>query len=241
MKIGLAQIKPFKGDIQQNILLHLEWIEKAVKEDVDLIVFPELSLTGYEPEFAKELALDADDLRLNVFQNFSDQNEISIALGAPTQAENGILISMLIFQPKKTRKIYSKQMLHSDELPFFIEGTEQIIINQNDIQIAPAICYESLQTNHASAAKELGANLYLASVAKSQKGIDKAFIHFPKIAQEFEMPVLMVNTVGFCDNFMSAGQSAVWSSKGELLSNLDSKDQGLLIYNFETKNTTTIQ
>lgn len=241
MKIGLAQIKPHKGDISKNIQLHLKWIEKAVKEDVDLIVFPELSLTGYEPELAKELAVKTDDTRLEVFQSLSDLKGISIALGAPTQAENGILISMLIFQQKSPRKIYSKQVLHSDELPFFIEGTKQIIINQNDIQIAPAICYESLQTSHASAAKELGANLYLASVAKSQNGIDKAFIHFPKIAQEFKIHVLMVNSVGYCDNFMSAGQSAVWSSKGELLSKLDSKVQGLLIYNFETKNTTSIQ
>lgn len=233
MKIGLAQIKPHKGDVQQNILLHLEWITKAVKEDVDLIVFSELSLTGYEPELAKELAMDADDLRLKVFQNFSDQNEISIALGAPIQAENGILISMLIFQPKKPRTIYSKQMLHSDELPFFIEGTEQIIINQNDIQIAPAICYESLQTSHAFGAKELGADVYLASVAKSQKGIDKAFIHFPKIAQELKMPVLMVNSVGFCDNFLSAGQSGVWNSKGEFISQLNSETEGLLVFDTE--------
>lgn len=230
MKIGLAQIKPHKGDIQQNILQHLEWIEKAVKEDVDLIVFPELSLTGYEPDLAKDLALKAEDQRLNIFQNISDQNEISIALGAPTQAKNGILISMLIFQPKKTRTIYSKQILHSDEIPFFIEGAEQIILNRYDIQIAPAICYESLQTSHAFAAKDLGANLYLASVAKSQKGIDKASIHFPKIAKEFEIPVLMVNSVGYCDNFFSGGQSAVWNSKGELLSQLNFETEGLLVF-----------
>lgn len=234
MNIGLAQIKPFKGDIQRNIQLHLEWIEKALLENVDLIVFPELSLTGYEPQLAKGLAMTIDDSRLTIFEKLSNQKGISIAIGAPTQVENGILISMLIFEPDNPRKVYSKQMLHSDELAYFVEGKSQIILHQPSVQIAPAICYESLQTNHALAAKDLGAELYLASVAKSQKGVDKAKIHFSKTAKELEIPILMVNSIGFYDNFLSAGQSGVWNFKGELLGELDSKNEGLLVYNYHS-------
>jgi predicted amidohydrolase len=229
MKIGLAQIKPYKGDISQNIDLHLNWIRKAVEEKVDLIVFPELSLTGYEPELAHELAMEAYDPRLNTFQQISDHEGISIALGAPTRAENGILISMLIFQADKPMAIYSKQLLHSDEKPYFIEGDFQFILSQNGIQIAPAICYESLQKSHVLRAKELNADIYLASVAKPQKGIEKANEHFPKIAQELGIHVLMVNSVGLCDNFLSTGQSAAWNQDGKLISRLNSKDYQLLI------------
>lgn len=229
MKIGLAQIKPYKGDIPQNIDLHLNWIRKAVEEKVDLIVFPELSLTGYEPELAHELAMGANDPRLNTFQQVSDHEGINIALGAPTRAENGILISMLIFQADKPMAIYSKQLLHSDEKPYFIEGDFQFILSQNGIQIAPAICYESLQKSHALRAKELNADIYLASVAKPQKGIEKANEHFPKIVLELGIHVLMVNSVGYCDNFLSTGQSAVWNQDGKLISRLNSNEEQLLI------------
>lgn len=112
---------------------------------------------------------------------------------------------MVIFQPNMTRQTYSKQNLHSDEKPYYIGGSEQIILTIKEKKIALAICYESLQTEHSKNANELGADLYLASVAKSQNGIEKAKAHFPKIANEFSMPVLMSNCIGYCDNFESVG------------------------------------
>ena len=55
MKIALCQIKPKSGDITFNISKHMEFIAKAINANADFICFPELSLTGYEPELAKEL------------------------------------------------------------------------------------------------------------------------------------------------------------------------------------------
>jgi len=52
----LAQIKSKKGNIQGNIESHKKWIELAASEKADLIVFPELALTGYAPELAAEMA-----------------------------------------------------------------------------------------------------------------------------------------------------------------------------------------
>jgi len=46
-RVALAQIAPVLGDRQRNIELHLEQIKAAARQQVDLIVFPELSLTGY--------------------------------------------------------------------------------------------------------------------------------------------------------------------------------------------------
>lgn len=236
MKICLAQVKPEKANINTNIENHKKWIHVAISEKVDLIVFPELSLTGYEPKLAKELAIDQNDERLEEFQIISDHNEIVIGVGIPIKSQLGILISMVFFQPNRTRQTYAKQILHSDEKPYFIEGSEQIILTVQNIKIAPAICYESLQPEHTENAKKLGAELYLASVAKSQSGIDKAFEHFPKIALKYSMPTLLCNYIGHCDNFESAGQSAIWDINGKLIGQLD-ESEGLLIYDTDLKTT----
>lgn len=235
MKICVAQTEAERGNIQRNIENHLEWIELAITEKSDLILFPELSLTGYEPVLAKELATQQNDARLEQFQEISDANQITIGIGLPTISDAGILISMILFDPGQGRKIYSKQKLHLDERPYFVQDNHQIILTIKSKKIAPAICYESLQPEHAESAHRLGAEIYIASVAKSQKGVEKAFRHFPKIAKKFSMPVLMSNSIGFCDNFQSVGQSAIWNNQGELLKKLDSDKEGLLLVDTETQ------
>ncbi len=230
MKICLAQTNSDKGKIEKNIVNHKKWIAIAVLNKADLIIFPELSLTGYEPELAAELATTAYDSRLDEFQNISDQNKIAIGVGLPTIAANGVLISMVIFQPKRPRQIYSKQHLHYDEKPFFVAACEQVILTIEKTKIALAICYESLLLQHSENANKLGAAIYVASVAKSKKGIEKASAHFPSIANKFSMNVLMVNSVGYCDNFLSAGKSSAWNENGMLVEQLDHHKEGCLIY-----------
>jgi len=85
-----------------------------------------------------------------------------------------------------------------------------------------------LLAGHAHHAHSLGAKVYLASVAKSLQGIDKAMVHYQAIAKQYGMPVLMVNCVGFCDNFESVGSSAYWNVKGELVACLDG-EEGVLV------------
>jgi predicted amidohydrolase len=234
MKICAAQTRPLKGDIQTNIANHKKLIALAIDNGADLIVFPELSLTGYEPGLAKDLATTKEDKRLDEFQQISDANKITIGLGVPTKSGAGVLISMIFFQPGRPRQIYSKQQLHSDEFPYFVGGDNQIILTIDDIKIAPAICYESLQPDHSEKAHKLGAKMYVASVAKTKHGVDKAEQHYPQIAGKYAMTVLMANCVGHCDNFESAGKSAVWNDKGNLAGQLDDKNEGLLIFDTDT-------
>lgn len=237
MKICIAQTKSEKGNIQRNIKNHLEFIERAIKLKADLIVFPELSITNYEPDLAKELATDIESNIFSPFQGISNKNEITIGVGMPTQSTDGIHISMLIFQPNKEKTVYSKQMLHSDELPYFVCGKNQTFLTINGVKIAIGICYETLQREHFLNAKNQNIDIYIASVAKPKSGIEKAYNHFPKIANEFNTPILMSNCVGHCDNFMSVGQSAIWNKKGDLIEQLDAKNKGLLIYDTKTERT----
>ena len=235
MKICIAQTKPITGDIAANINAHKTFIELALKLNAEAIFFSELSLTGYEPSLAKKLATNQDDIRLDIFQQISDINNIIIGVGLPTVSETQIRISMVIFEPNKNRHTYSKQILHSDEFPYFHCGVEQVIIQTAEMNIAPAICYESLQHAHADASIKLGADLYLASVAKPAEGLEKALEHFPSTAKEYSIPVLMCNAIGVCDNFISVGKSAVWSKEGKLLGQLNDNMEGILIFDTVTE------
>ena len=235
MKISIAQIRPIKGNVSSNIEAHKNFIDFALTYNAEAIFFPELSLTGYEPELANELATNQNDNRLEIFQQISDKHNIIIGLGLPTKTETKPRISMIIFEPNKPIQTYSKQQLHSDELQYFENGDGQVVIKTDNTKIAIAICYESLQPNHSENAFKLGADIYLASVAKSENGVEKAFMHYPTIAKQYEMPVLMSNCVGFCDNFLSVGKSSVWTKDGKLVGQLDDKTEGILIFNTETE------
>lgn len=237
MKICLAQSKSEKGQIQVNIENHLKLIKNTIAANSDLIIFPELSITNFEPDLAKDFATDINNPLFNPFQELSNQHQIVIGIGMPTIAADGLNISMLIFQPNKEKTTYSKQMLHADELPYFVCGNEQVILNIKGKRIAIGICYETLQREHFLNAKQKDIDIYISSVAKPKGGIEKAYNYFPTIASEFETPILMSNCVGYCDNFMSVGQSAVWNKKGELIGQLDNENQGLLFYNTETELT----
>ena len=228
MKICVAQTKPFRGDIDQNIRAHLRRTERAVACGADVVIFPELSLTSYEPSLARQLALRLDDARLNVFQSLADKNDVSLCLGLPTPLGAGVAISMAIIQPRAPRRLYSKQYLHSDEKPYFVAGGEACVVRVRHCLVAPAICYESLLPEHAAQASGNGAEIYIASVAKSAAGVEKAFAHYPAIAQRHSMIVAMSNCVGYCDNFDSVGRSAVWNAQGTLLATLGATSEGIL-------------
>jgi predicted amidohydrolase len=83
MIISAAQIKPIRGDIQANIDNHKRIIDEALGNDSDMIIFPELSLTGYEPTLAEALATMQFDPRLDSFQDVSDEANINIGVGLP--------------------------------------------------------------------------------------------------------------------------------------------------------------
>ncbi|MDQ1097602.1 MULTISPECIES: carbon-nitrogen hydrolase family protein [Chryseobacterium] len=240
MKIAAAQIRPISGNIPENIHLHTQCINQAIAHQADAIFFPELSLTGYEPELAKELASDQNDTRLDCFQEISTRNNIIIGLGLPTRSNRGIMISMILFQPAIPRQTYSKQQLHADEFPYFIHGENQILLTINDEKIAPGICYETMQHSHAEHAYQMGMNIYVACVAKSQNGIDKALIHYPEVAKKFSVPVLMSNCIGPCDSFESAGQTSVWTQHGHIAGQLDEKAEGILIFDTETEKAVAV-
>ncbi len=234
MKLIAAQIRSVAGDYEKNIAKHLEVVHRVAGHGANVVLFPELSLTGYEPKLAEALAVYPSDSRLDVFQRLSDQYGMLIAVGAPTTGLEGTEISMINFQPGLARTCYSKQHLHADELPYFAPGAQPLVLNHAGSILAPAICYESLQPIHAEAAAQSGAQVYLASVAKSEKGVALANSHYPMIAKKHSMAVVMANCVGAADDFVAAGGSSIWNSRGESLCSAGADQEALIAYDMQT-------
>lgn len=235
MKIGVAQTKPEKGEVETNIRAHKKLIALAVEQGTNVLVFPELSITGYEPTLAKDLVTTPDDPRFDDFQLISNGSRITLGIGAPVQGDTGIMIGMIIFQPNKPRLLYTKQHLHSDELPYFVSGQEQVFLGDDKEKIAFAICYEVSVPEHSANAHEQGATIYLSSVVKTPAGVGKAIPVLSDTASKYGMAVLMANCVGFCDNAVCGGMSSVWNKDGKLLAQLNDANEGLLILDTDSQ------
>jgi predicted amidohydrolase len=235
MKICVAQTRPVKGDIQSNIDNHKKLIDLAVSYRAEIIIFPELSLTGYEPGLSKELAVNQDDNRFDDFQKISDTRQITIGVGIPTKNNTGTCISMLLFQPHKARQAYSKKYLHPDEDEFFISGQSSVGLTGNKTNIALAICYELSVPEHSENAFKSGAEIYIASVAKTAIGVEKAITNLSDIANRYSMTVLLSNCVGQCDGDECGGKTSVWNSKGLLRGQLNDTNEGIIIFDTDTQ------
>ncbi|MBT5829025.1 MAG: carbon-nitrogen hydrolase family protein [Candidatus Latescibacteria bacterium] len=235
MKICAVQTKPITGDIQSNIDQHKRIIEHAVSNGADAIVFPELSLTGYEPELAKELATDQEDGRFDGFQNMSDTEQITIGVGVSIKLDVGICIGMIVFQPHQKRHTYSKKYLHADEEPFFVGGQDSKNLIGDKVHVALAICYELSVPEHAEHAFKNGAEIYIASVAKFETGIQCAIERLSEIARTYSMAVFMSNSVGEADGGECAGQTAIWNKQGVLVGQLDDTHEGILVFDTDTE------
>jgi predicted amidohydrolase len=237
MKICVAQTKPIQGDLDRNITDHLRFIDVAVTNLANVIIFPELSLTGYEQGLAQTLAIQTDDIRLEVFQTASNNNDITIGVGVPTRSSNGICISVILFQPHQVRRVYSKEYLHPDENEYFVSGDRFPVFSSKGTSLALAVCYELSVDEHAKLAFAHGADYYLATVAKSVNGVDAAWERLSEIAVHYSCPVLMANSIGPTTDFECAGRSAVWNNHGKRIGELNDQEEGLLLFDTE-KNAT---
>ncbi len=237
MKISAAQIKSAPGNVLNNIDQHKKLIHMAISHNATLIVFPELSLTNYEPTLAQELSTDPNDKRFEDFQTISNTYNIVIGVGMPIKGPAKPFIGMIIFQPHELRQIYCKQNLHEDEFPYFACGQDEVFISVGGLKIAPAICYESLLSEHSDKAVKSGAEIYFASVAKGSQGLLTARKHMPEVAVRHSMPVLMANCVGPCDNFTGVGETSIWSDHGIRLGHLDDRSEGILVFDTITNQT----
>ncbi|WP_419869734.1 carbon-nitrogen hydrolase family protein [Chryseobacterium sp. CT-SW4] len=233
MKIAAAQIKPIKGDIPYNIKTHKELIDLAIQNNTDLIIFPELSITGYEPDLAEELSIHYEDPILNDFQIIADENNITIGVGMPTKSENKIMISCILFQPQKKREIYSKKHLFPTEVGIFTKGENFYELDVLQNRISLAICYDLSDPLHSTHAFQQGSQIYFTSVLNSVNGIEDDLQKLSHIGKKYSMSVMMANFIGESGGYTCAGRTSAWNNEGKLIGQLDDVQEGILILNTE--------
>lgn len=241
MKIAVAQVASFRGEIAGNIARHERMIDYASLAGAELVVFPELSITQYEPTIAGDLAMTPDDARLQRLQTLSDWYGMTICAGVPLRTEAGVVIALLMFAPGKAPQVYSKRYLHEDELPYFTPGHGGAMLTTPYGDIAFAICYEISVPQHAQDAHAAGALVYIASVAKTPAGVLKAHERMAEIARTYGMTVLMANCIGECEGKPAGGGSAVWNLSGEIAASLGEQEDGLVICNLALDTARTLR
>ena len=240
MILAAAQTKPTRGDIEANLADHYTLIELAVQNGAQLIAFPEMSITGYERENAQKLAFKKDDSRLDHLKKLAFENNIIIIAGAPIQIEDEMFIGEFVIAPDNSVSIYTKQFLHEGEDEFFQSSfAYNPMITIEDQKISFAICADIDNPLHPENACKRATDIYIASIFFTPNGIPNAYRDLQSYAEKHKMNVLMSNFSGESWGYPSAGQSAFWNNKGELVGQMNDSDSGLLIVENNNNNWTT--
>jgi predicted amidohydrolase len=230
MKIAAAQIRPIENNISANIKTHLRLIKLAAEKSVDLIFFPEMSLSAYEREKAKDYSFSVNDPRLDVFKAESTKYQMLIIVGAAIEIEAELYIGSFIFHPDGSALVYTKQFLHDGEEQYFSSGNKlNPQIEWKGEKISLAICADINQPVHAENASKINSTIYLPGIFYTPNGIDEAYQNLSIYAKKYNMNIVMANYVGSSYSLEAAGQSACWNKNGELVSQLDSVEENLLI------------
>ncbi len=216
LTIAAAQSISVAGDLAANIARHLRFMQVAAEQGVQLLVFPELSLTGYERGLAAELAIAPDARVLQPLRDFAREVGVISVVGMPIRLsdDSPVLIGALVLGADGSLEIYSKQHLHPGEEVAFAPGTGGSTLKIGTDTVALAICADFSHASHAAAAARQGADLYAAGVLITESGYAPDTALLQGYARTHSMAVLMANHGGATGGWESAGRSAIWAADG---------------------------
>ena len=230
--IAAAQSPSVAGDLEANVRIHLKFIDAARLQGVELLVFPELSLSGYELPLLRGVALTPEDARLAPIREAAIATGMTVVVGAPLADGGAALpcIAAFIYGPDGTVGVYRKQYLHAGEEQYVRAGRSGAHSGTlNGHRYALAICADTTHRAHAAAAAEAGASLYLAGVLISKGGYEHDASLLKQYAADFGIGVLMANHAAPSGGYDVAGGSAVWAAGGALLARADGAGDCLVI------------
>jgi NAD+ synthase (glutamine-hydrolysing) len=220
-KILLTQLNFATGDMQANAAKIIAVIEKAQQHTADIIVFPELALTGYTPE---DLLLrpDFQTAILNALQKIQTCcKSIYCILGTPRFQDGKIYNSAVVLHDGKQLAHYDKQDLPNyavfDEPRYFTPGTQPLVITIKKRKFGIIICEDLWSAKASQDAKAAGAEFMLCLNA-SPFHYDKVQKRHDVVAErqtETGLPIFYVNLVGGQDEFVFDGGSFVVNAQGE--------------------------
>lgn len=217
--IAAAQSCAHPADLPRNLDDHLRLMRIAQARGVRLLVFPELSLTGYEPTVAAALAQPADTPLLQPLRQLAEQARMTTVVGLPLRSPKHAkpLIAALILGADGSLGVYAKQHLHAGEERHFSAGDGGPLLEIDGLPVALAVCADFSQPSHPAHAARAGARLYIASALIGENGYPADSALLAGYAREHGMGVLLVNHGGPTGGWKAAGRSAFWNERGALV------------------------
>jgi predicted amidohydrolase len=230
MKIAAAQINSTVGAIQRNLNEHYRMVKIAIENKVQLISFPEMSISGYCLEEGRGHAFTIDDHRLEKLQELANDGNIIIVAGAPIKTKEHLYIGSFVISPRKPIQFYSKQYLHKGEELFYDSSmNHNPIIHLETEKISLAICADINNENHPCQAEKNNCSIYLPSIFYSSDGIDEGCQRLKRYAKKYSLNILMSNYSGELWGMKAGGKSSFWNADGELIDHLNTGDTGILM------------
>lgn len=248
-RAAIAQVDSRVGDVERNVQHHLEFIERAKHEGAQLILFPELSLTGYT---LRDLAWDtaADVHRTTVFEQLKKaSNSLSIVAGFVESGENhGIYNAAMFLEDGEIkhihRKIYPPTYGMFEEGRYFSPGHDVQAFDSKLGRLGILICEDCwhLSLPYLLAVDGAQALLCLTAsptrIAGESAQLDNATInheHHRVYARLLSSYVLFSNRVGFEDGVNFWGGSVAIDPFGNTLKEAQLFKEDLIVFDVDTK------
>lgn len=230
LTIATAQINPVSENINSNLDNHYSLINLAADNGAQLIVFPEMSITGYLKESANKLSFTENDARLDKLRELAVDKQIVVIAGVPIKMNCSLHIGSYILFPDKSISIYTKQFLHTGEDEFFKSNYDyNPTISLGNEKFSLAICADIDNPLHAEKAYKNNCTIYIASIFFTKNAILEAHNKLSSYAKKYSIDVIMSNYCGKSYGLDAGGASAIWSTDGNKVAELDNKSIGIVI------------
>ncbi|MBN3033449.1 MAG: NAD+ synthase [Candidatus Saganbacteria bacterium] len=240
MKIGLGQINPTVGDLAGNSARIIDLIDEARHEKADLVVFPELCLTGYPPEDLLLKPKFIADNQSALEQVARAARGLAVFLGFVHQDKGALYNAAAFIDDGVIKEIYHKMHLPNygvfDEKRYFREGNKSSVVDCRGQKIGLGIC-EDIWAEKGPYEEEvgLGADVIL--------NINASPYHLGKVrereallkqrAEKYQAAFVYVNLVGGQDELVFDGGSMVCDPRGRLIAACDQFREELLFVDLE--------
>lgn len=240
MITGIAQIDIAWEDSYKNMKKVEELVNKASENKVELILFPEMALTGFTMDINK-LSLSQEQI-ISWIKQVAINNNINIGLGFAIKVdEKGKNKYVIVSKEGKVLTLYTKihPFSYSKEDDKYYSGNEICICKIKEFQITPFICYDlRFPEIFQIASKESQIITVAASWPKSR---EQHWITLLKArAIENQCYIIGINRVGLGDDLQYSGASIFVSPSGEILNEINSEEM-LIIQDLRMKEITQVK
>ncbi len=242
-RLALAQVNLHVGDVDRNTCKMLEFIKQA--RDVhhaDLVVFPELSITGYPPEDLLYRPALRDQIRTALDKLLTMTESIDVIAAFPEYQGDRIFNACSYLSRGKSRITCYKQELPNysvfDEKRYFTAGSQVGIFELNGIPAALSICEDIWQPSVCKQAAQAGAKLMI-NINASPFHIGKLSLRKHVLEQrvaESGLNLVYVNLVGGQDELVFDGGSLVMNAHGKVMFQAPQFEEGLYIMEINPDN-----